>query len=147
MEHEPLLEPGFYDVPSDSLKENLTKLLVAPFEDSLHRKLLLNRLLALLEKVSSVSIFTEAWIDGSFVSDKEEPNDVDIVLWYNAVPSISPMELRAYRELLDSDLMMFRYSCDVYLATNGNDKQRRYWKDWFGYDRTGQPKGIVRIIF
>ena len=147
MEYAPLLEPGLYDVPFDGLKEILTKLLVRPFADSRHRELLLEHLLALLTEVRSVGIFTEAWIDGSFVSDKEEPGDIDIVLWYNVASSLSPRELRTYRELLDSDFMMFRYGCDVYLAANGNDKQRRYWKNWFGYDRTGHPKGIVRVLF
>ena len=143
----PLFDPGFYDVSSHNLKESLTKLLVSPFDDSRQRKLLLNGLLALLEEVNEVSIFTEAWIDGSFVSDKEEPNDVDIVLWYDVVSSISPRELQAYRELQDDDLMMYRYNCDVYLEISGDDTARRQWENWFGHDKTGQPKGIIRIIF
>jgi hypothetical protein len=130
-----------------ALKESLTELLVRPFADSQHRESLLSPLLALLAEVSSVSIITEVWIDGSFVSDKEKPNDVDIVLWYSAASSISPRELRVYRELKDNNLMMSHYRCDVYLAKNGDDKLRRYWENWFGRDRTGQTKGIIRIVF
>jgi len=147
MEYAPLLKQGFYDVPSSNLKESLTALLVSPFDDSRQRKLLLKGLLALLAEVKEVCIFTEAWVDGSFVSDKEEPNDVDIVLWYNTASSISPRELRTYRELMDSDLMMYRYCCDVYIEENGDDTARIYWKNWFGQNRTGQPKGIIRVIF
>ena len=147
MEYAPLLKPGFFDVPSSNLEESLTTLLVSPFDDSRHRKLLLNGLIALLAEVKEICIFTEAWIDGSFVSDKEEPNDVDIVLWYNTASSISPRELRTYRELKDCNLMMFRFCCDVYLAKNGNDTLRRYWENWFGKDRAGQPKGIIRVFF
>jgi len=145
VEYTPLFNSGFYDVPSSNLEESLTALLVSPFDDSRHRKLLLNGLLALLAEVKEVRIFTEAWIDGSFVSDKDEPNDVDVVLWYNTASSISPRELRTYRELKDSDLMMFRYCCDVYLGDNGDDALQRYWKNWFGKSRTGQPKGIIRV--
>ena len=85
--------------------------------------------------------------DGSFVTDKEEPNDVDVVLWYNAVSSISLRELRTYRELQDDKQMMSRYYCDVYLVKNGDDKLRRDWESWFGQDRIGCPKGIIRIVF
>ena len=142
-----IFDPGFHDVPFGNLRETLTAFLVKPFDDSRRRESQLERLLALLVEVGKVRIFTEAWIDGSFVTDKEEPNDVDIVLWYDTVPSISPRELRIYRELHDGNLMMSRYRCDVYLATNGNDKLQRYWNNWFGYDRTGHPKGIVRVLF
>jgi len=147
MEQNSLFEPGFYDVPFDGLKETLLELLVKPFGDSRHRELLLDYLLALLAEVVHVRIFTEVWIDGSFVTDKEEPNDVDVVLWYNAVPSISPRELRIYRELKDSSLMMSHYRCDVYLAKNGDETVRRYWENWFGTDRLRHPKGIIRIVF
>lgn len=146
MECKPFVESGFYDVPLRNLEECLTELLVDPLADSRHRKLLLDRLLALLVEVGNVSIFTEAWIDGSFVTDKEMPNDVDVVLWYNPASSISPRELRAYRDMKDSNLMMTHYRCDVYLVKNGNDKLREYWENWFGKDRTGHPKGIVRVI-
>jgi len=147
MEYAPLFGPGFCDVPFDSLKESLTKSLVSPFDGTRCRELLLAHVLALLGEVRKVCVFTEAWIDGSFVTDKEEPNDVDVVLWYNTVSSISPRELRIYRELKDSDLMRTHYCCDVYLAKNGNDRLRRYWENWFGKDRTGTPKGIIRVAF
>ena len=147
MEYAPLLYPGFYDVPFGNLETTLTKLLVNPFDDSQHRELLLKHLLALLKEVSSVCIFTEAWIDGSFVCDKEEPNDVDVVLWYNTASSISPRELRTYRELKDSKLMLFHYNCDVFLEPNGKEEWRRYWENWFGKNRAGHPKGIIRVFF
>ena len=147
MKHTPLFESGFYDVPFSNFKEMSLELLVKPFAGSQRREMLADRLFALLTEVANVCIFTEAWIDGSFVTDKEEPNDVDIILWHNTLPSISPRELRIYRELRDDNLMMSRYRCDVYLAANGNGKLRRYWTNWFGYDRTQHPKGIIRVIF
>ena len=147
MEHVPLLEPGFYNVSFVNVKKTLTELLVEPFIDSQRRESLLKHLLVLLTEIADVYIFTEAWIDGSFVTDKEEPNDVDVVLWYNAASSISPRELRTYRELQDGDDIMFRYHCDVYLVKNGNDKLREYWENWFGKDRTGHDKGIIRVVF
>ena len=147
MEYIPLFNPGFYDVPFGNLETTLTELLVSPFDDSQHRELLLKHLLALLKEVSTVCIFTEAWIDGSFVCDKEEPNDVDVVLWYNVISSISPRELRTYRELRDSKLMLSHYCCDVYLEKHKDNALRRYWENWFGKSRTGQPKGIIRVIF
>jgi len=147
MEYVPIFYPGFHEVSFGDLREVLLESLVTPFGNSLRRELLLNRLLVLFTAVSNVHIFTEAWIDGSFVAEKEEPDDIDIVLWYDTAPAISPRELRIYRELHDNGLMMSRYRCDVYLAANGNDKLRRYWENWFGHDRTGHPKGIIRVVF
>jgi hypothetical protein len=121
----PLFLPGFHDISLLDLKESLTEMLVEPFEGSRRRELLLDRLIALFREASSVCIITEAWIDGSFVTDKEKPNDVDVVLWYHDVSSISPREQRIYRELKDADLMSFRYHCDVYLLKD-NDANRRY---------------------
>ena len=147
MDHIPIFGSGFHDVSFSGVKETLTQLLVKPFADSQRRKLLLDHLVALLREVANVSIFTEAWIDGSFVTDKEAPNDVDVVLWYNATSSVSPRELQVYRELQDAKQMMSRYNCDVYLVKNGSDKLRRYWEGWFGQDRTGCPKGMIRVVF
>lgn len=146
MNDKPLFPAGFHDFSRLDLKESLTELLVEPFTGSRRRELLLDRLIALLKEVDSLCIVTEVWIDGSFVTDKEEPNDIDVLLWYQDASSISPRELRVYRELKDADLMAFRYHCDVYVLKD-KDADRRYWKEWFGKSREGEPKGIIRVFF
>ncbi len=150
MSETPLFSPGFHDISLLDLKTSLTELLVEPFLKqqigSRRRELLLDRLIALFKEVSNLCIVFEAWIDGSFVTDKDEPNDVDVLLWYHGTSSISPRELRIYRELKDADLMSFRYHCDVYLLKD-NEANRRYWQEWFGKNRDGVSKGIIRIFF
>lgn len=147
MSDKPLFSAGFHDVPFQEMEQSLTELLVKPFSGSRRRELLLDRLVALLKEVGETGLFTEAWIDGSFVTDKEVPNDVDVVLFHKIAYSLSPREIKLYRELKDEDLMMFRYHCDLYVVQHDLPRIRTYWRTFFGSTRDGVPKGIIRIYF
>ena len=150
MEHEPLFEPGFYDVPFINIRERLQPLLVDTFTNSKNRDVLLRYLLILLQKAESVRIFVEAWIDGSFVSKKEEPNDVDVVLLYRGgiyLSSLAPSAQATYQELQDIKSWKEKYRCDVRLVEVQKDPLKNYYQKLFGNDREQRPKGIVRIIF
>lgn len=147
MNDKPLFPAGFHDVSFHELEKTLTELLVKPFSDARQRELLLDRLIVLLKKVEETGLFTEAWVDGSFVTDKEIPNDTDVVLFHRISYSLSPREIKLYRELKDGDLMMFRYYCDLYLVRHDLQRIRNYWKKFFGSTREGIPKGILRIFF
>ena len=150
MEFEPLVKTEFYDVPFANICERLQPLLVDKFTNSKKRDILLRYLLILLQKAESVRIFVEAWIDGSFVSKKEEPNDVDIVLLYKGgiyLSSLCPSAKITYQELQNCKLWKEEYHCDLRLIEIHNDSLKNYYKNWFGNDKKQRPKGIIRIIF
>jgi hypothetical protein len=146
MEFKPLLAPGFHDFPLDGLKESLAALCVSPFENPERRTLLLERFCALMNRIGNAGLFTEIWIDGSFVTNKEEPEDIDLVLWYDSPTSISPRELQIYREVQNYDFMKSRFQCDVYVVSADNHHLRRYWREWFGKTRHGHLKGFIRVF-
>ncbi len=147
MDEQPLLKPGFHDLLLDDLKESLSALCVQPFENRYRREELLDRFLDFLRESQSLGIFTELWLDGSFLTDKESPNDIDLVLFFESLPyqSFSPREQKAYRELTDVDRVKSRFGCDVYFVRAGKPEHQRYWRGLFGFSRDGVPKGIVRI--
>lgn len=71
MEFEPLLHAGIHDIT----KADLSNHFVTPFENQDKRLKLIERFAYLLEKVEEIGISFEVWINGSFVTKKEEPND------------------------------------------------------------------------
>ena len=150
MECEPLFEPGFYDVPFMNTNEHLRHLLVDRFANSKNRDVLFRYLHILLRKAESVRIFVEAWIDGSFVSNKEEPNDIDVVLLYRGgvhLSSLCPSAQTTFQELQNHKSWKEEYHCDLYLIEIQNDPLKNFYQKWFGSDRENRQKGIVRIIF
>ncbi len=96
MDNRPLLEPGFHDYPLENLKESLAALCVKPFV-SRRRELLLDSFIDFICGAESLGIFTEFWLDGSFLTDKESPNDIDLVLFFDSVAmciSSAPISLK-----------------------------------------------------
>ena len=74
-EYPPLLEPSFHDVKS----ERLEVMFCAPFGNADRRQYLLQRLRVLMREVQDLGISYELWIDGSYATEKEDPNDIDIL--------------------------------------------------------------------
>ena len=79
-------------------------------------------------------------IDGSFVEDKAEPRDIDMVLVV--------LDLRREASLVkwvNSSHKTFKaiYGCDVYVADEGSVND--YWLKLFGTTREGKPKGMIKL--
>ena len=86
-------------------------------------------------------------INGSFVTNKEEPNDIDIAFFYdpiaaNALPHAKKLILA---EVANNSISKYRYNCDVYFLPNNKEDLRSYWRGWFGFTRTEKAKGFARI--
>ena len=98
------------------------------------------------------------WLDGSFCTSKENPNDIDVVTFLdydklNALPSenqklLMDIALNPYSKEL--------FKCDSYVVLvypkGHNDYQqyltkRMYWRGVWGFDRYDKPKGIIRVIY
>lgn len=143
MEFEPLLQPGIHDIT----KSDLSNHFVSPFANQEKRIQLIERFNYLIEKVELIGIPFEIWINGSFVTKKEEPNDIDIAFFYDPVEANSlPTDKKIIlEEVANSSFSKYRYNCDVYFIPNDNPALRSYWRGWFGYTRSETPKGFARI--
>ncbi|HMG72367.1 MAG TPA: hypothetical protein VK582_02615 [Pyrinomonadaceae bacterium] len=142
-EHPSLLEPGLHDVDLDTLE----RLFVEPFDDATRRRELLDGLRAMLSVIRRMGLRVEVWIDGSFTTQKPNPVDIDVVIYYDpiAVQALKASDQNVLSEIADTNLSKLRYKCDPYLVPNDEEQWRSYWRGWFGFSRDEEPKGIARI--
>ena len=144
MEYPALLKAGMHNMTLSELKS----VFVDPFENVERRAALLDRFEVFVSRLNDVSINMEVWIDGSFVTIKDYPGDIDLVVVcnQNEVNGLSVDKKLILDELfIDQKTTKLRYECDAYfILDNINDKS--YWRGLFGFDRNEKPKGIARIM-
>lgn len=137
----PLLSPGIHDGDLDRLKT----LSVDPFNQDPKRSRIYERFTEFCDRLQEFGISFEVWVDGSYLTEKPEPNDVDVVVFAEA-QALSRLSEEAFadmRETLDS--ARHRYDTDAYFAIPSNEERRAYWRGFFGFDREEKPKGLLRI--
>ncbi len=70
-----LLPPGVHGCTLDEIKH-----VFAPQEANPRRAELWSKLLSFLDWISSFGMFKRVYVDGGFVTDKENPKDIALVL-------------------------------------------------------------------
>ena len=107
-----------------------------------------------IERLIQYRVVGELWVDGSFLTEKINPGDVDIVLRVQS--SVYDNGTREQRRVVDwiggnlkeCDL------CDSYVFYEFpkddpdyllGKQMRDYWSKWFGHSRGRTPKGIAVI--
>lgn len=109
-----------------------------------HRKKLLDKMDLLLEKLLHAGC-KQFFLDGSFISNKELPNDYDALLGYEGlnVNLLDPIILQTP----NAGLVKEKYSCDLIPCDVGG-YSGDFWIDRFTIDKeTGNRKGIIKISF
>jgi hypothetical protein len=98
----------------------------------------------------------EQLLDDSFVSNKNDPGDVDMVLFVDAtvIDNLTPAERAAFGALAAGQLTKATHMCDAYFCLTFPEnhpqfaqfrQMKKYWMGEFGFDRSEVPKGIVQI--
>jgi len=146
-EYPPLLDAGIKYMSMDMLHN----IAVEPFRTSVRRPILFSNLQIWLSRATILGLKGELWVDGSFLTEKKEPNDIDCVLIIDAFPSdISAESVRNVSAHLDKSVIAAQYGMDLYLVARTPQTPEKeklsYWRGWFGYCRDGiTAKGIARI--
>ncbi|WP_320129363.1 DUF6932 family protein [uncultured Sphaerochaeta sp.] len=143
MSFSPLFSPGFNDIEDKSLE----KYFLNGFPGSKTRSQLIEGLKIYISALKNYLFTYEIWIDGSFVTNKMDPGDIDLLVLFSSSDynSLSSSDQRALVKLLDNYLAKQSFGCDVYFCVLENEKLKSYWRGWFGFDRRDEPKGIARI--
>lgn len=142
-------------LPYDLLKftkNNAYHILVESFNPSCHREQLWDKLNKYRNDMCAfLSANGEQWIDGSYVTTKELPEDIDVVTYININDLV--MHLNEFKRFTTMGGSKELYGIDGYIVPLFNisdpsyvsiTKDRiDYWKNWFGHDRDNNPKGIV----
>ncbi|MCU6666123.1 DUF6932 family protein [Silvania hatchlandensis] len=149
----PLLPAGFHDLDNISIKS----IFVDAFPESVRRSMLHCNYIQLLGQFELVNqqcrCFSEIWIDGSFTTEKPEPDDIDIlvVVDFLALNSLPQTLMPLVNTLLNRDYVKLNFDIDVLLLPENHPDinyidKRSYWRGWFGFDRKENPKGLVRVM-
>lgn len=147
----PLLAAGFHAMTLDDLKS----LCVDPFATSTTRIAIHDGLREVVGALQKEGVTGELWADGSFLTEKVDPNDSDVVL----IVSGEEYDLMAgaQRDIIDwvrDDEPKAVHRCDSYVhfeyppghANHGfSEWMRAYWIRQFGFSRGLDFKGIARV--
>lgn len=144
MEHAPLFPAGLHDFTEHELDNHF----LSAFSESTTRPALITGLRAFLASLRNVGIAFEIWLDGSFCTEKINPNDIDLVVFADEkqVNSLDDSNKRYLAGLLDRITSRRKFGCDVLFAPAGDMNLRSYWRGWYGFDRHERPKGMVKIL-
>ena len=146
---------GFHDMTQDEIISSL----VENFPDSKTRKIIFDGYVNFCQNMINCGIknFVQ-WLDGSFCTSKENPNDIDIVT------IIDDAEFKNLNEKQKNNLKLIaertnaksRYKCDSFILIaypKKHDKYKdyinnyMYWRGVWGFDRNDIPKGIIRVTY
>jgi hypothetical protein len=138
-----VLDPGFYDLSLTEVSE-----LFGQFQRTDRRLELFKRLTALVEEVKAFTFSHQLIIDGSFITSKDEPSDVDLIFvvkegTFPLATVINPFEYNA----LSSKRLKKKYAFDVIVV---NERSQAYdsYVEYFTRLKEGPSdvrKGLVRL--
>ena len=147
-EYPPLLVPGLHLHTISELKN----LCVDPFPHSSTRQDIMTGFEAVVNSLSSKNIDAEVWVNGSFLTEKLNPNDSDIVVWVDeSVFKNGSGDTRKVLTWINSNLRD-QHLCDSYICTKYpntsqqytlNEYHHAYWLRQFGFSRGIEYKGIA----
>lgn len=136
-----LLPVGVHDCTLDELKARF-----GSFQISDRRPQLFARLEAFLSEARATGLVVSLLVDGSFVTSKPEPNDIDLILVvvpnHSFAADLSPLEY----SVLSKRRVHRRYGFDLLVACDDSDEYRRYVR-FFQQIRFApeRAKGILRL--
>lgn len=149
-EFPPLLPPGFHLME----QEGLAGLCVRRFPLSSSRGRIMAGLQEVLTRLASAGVNCEVWVNGSFLTERMDPDDVDfaIRLWGPGFDAASLDVVEAVEWAISDLKASHRVDGYVWAEWPGGHSEhafgegrRSYWTKWYGTSRSGQSKGIVVI--
>lgn len=143
-----LLGPGIHPMSLQALHA----LAVAPFPADPKRAELFDKLTTWASAIQAAGISGQLWLDGSFLTEKPDPSDIDCVLWSPTWtdPSLAtPTAQLQLQRLLDHGHAETIYNLDFYLESPPPDQifhREAYWRGILGFchDRV-TAKGFAEI--
>ena len=120
--------------------------LIKRFNTNPHRGYLLGGLRAGLESLRSAGCST-VWIDGSFITSKDQPGDIDVLyddigLDWDALERIEPVLLEFSQHRAAQKR---KFGCEFFAATWQATIGGEPFLTFFQQDRDGTPKGILKL--
>lgn len=143
-----LLAPGVHVTTLPALQA----LAVAPFPLDAQRQDLYLKLTTWMAVLQAVGVGGILWIDGSFLTQKPGPGDIDCVLWnpgWADPANATATNQQRVQHLLDHATAQALYGLDLYIeapAPNMAVHREAYWRGFLGFchDRV-TAKGFAEL--
>lgn len=153
-------EPGTDRLPVGRHRatvDEVEALLVDAFPSSQSRRALFDSWRNVVAAIQRILPIEEHWVDGSFVTAKEEPADVDVVTHFDGpqLEALDPVDQTLLRGLISNKASQALHGCDSYIIAVYPPGHRgraayeaalAYWDQLFGHARDGKPKGYVEVV-
>jgi hypothetical protein len=134
---------------------------VDKFQASQTRKCLFEALLDFIDNIKSIfddSLTITAWLDGSFVTNKMSPNDLDVVIFLpNELVELNESELlNVIDKYKNANCQIDSYILKVYPQDHSRfirtQSDTAYWTHWFGSSKPNRQrkrlkKGFIELKF
>lgn len=144
IDHPPLLDGGVHPFTLEEFRE----LTVDRFPESARRPMLFAQLEVYLQLLSGTGIKARLWLDGSYLTLKSEPDDIDLVVVFerasvNAMPTLARQQTSM---LLNTRVVASRFKLHVFQVPSDQQGNLDYWLKLFGTLRDEiTPKGIAEL--
>lgn len=150
-EFPPLFDEGFWPLTVPEVRQRC----VADFGGSLTRPGIMDGLERLIARLVEGDVPGELWLDGSFVTEKIDPSDADVLLRVPGQVYDHDLDKKSLVDWASHEDRYEEYSCDAYKWIEHevehplyllSVEEFRYWARHYGRARqSGTPKGIVVI--
>lgn len=144
-EWQPLLvDPGAHDMTLDDVE----RFAVVPFEGNIRRQRLMQNLRTWIGSWLPLVGHAVLLIDGSFLSSKRNPGDVDALAIVDRAPFAQlPDDALTHLKglLLNRTRLRDAFELDVYTTTPDDTAMVERFTHTFGHARSGMPKGFARV--
>lgn len=144
-----LLPPGMH---SKSIQD-LYDLAVAPFQGNAQREDLFRKFSAWSGSLRAEGVTGVIWIDGSFLTSKPNPSDIDCVVWspgWGNPAAVTTNSQNTVMQLFDHATAESIFGLDLYVERPAADRvfhREAYWRGILGFchDRI-TAKGFAEVI-
>jgi hypothetical protein len=145
-DYPPILKAGIHPMTLDQIREAF----VSPLPEATPRLRMFSLFDQWVARLRQLNVTGTLWLDGSFVTRKPNPNDLDCVLWN---PSFAGPESEASKievtSMIDRASAKAVYGIDLYIETplpNARMGREAYWRGIFGFQHDGRSaKGFVEL--
>ncbi len=146
------LPPGRHDATIEDVRSAL----VDPFVASNTRRAIFDWWTHLREALHELGGFEANWLAGSFVTDKDQPNDLDLITLLDGptFDDMPPYRRQLVRGIVAGHVTEELWRCDNYPLLRYPDGDAgqvparavaRMWAQHFGTDRDGNERGFVVV--
>lgn len=145
-DYPPILRPRIHPMTLDQIRATF----VAPLPEATPRLRMFSLFEQWVARLPQLNVTGTLWLDGSFVTRKPEPNDLDCILWNPSfVGPVSEESKIEVRSMTDWAPAKAAFGVDLYIETplpEARMAREAYWRGIFGFQHDGRSaKGFVEL--